>query len=224
MSIVEIKKLNMIFNKGSSKEFQALKEIDFSLKKGEFCILKGVSGSGKSTLLSLIGALLKPTSGEIRVFDKPISKMPDFHTSKFRREYIGFIFQHFNLFNELSVLENVQSALVPTKTPANLMSSRAVEVLKLVKLEHKKDGFTRDLSGGEKQRCAIARALINKPKLILADEPTANLDLENSKNIINILKTLNKSGESIIVATHDEIFEDMVENATIVNISEGRIV
>lgn len=220
---IEVEKLNLIFSPNTSREFHALKNITMSIKEGEFCILKGVSGSGKSTLLSVMGALLKPTSGKLEVFSNPVSKMPDFHASTFRREHLGFIFQNFNLFDEFTVLENVQTALIPTGTSVSHMKTRALELLSMVNLKDKKDTFARNLSGGEKQRCAIARALINNPKLILADEPTANLDKKNSENVIEILTKLNQQGTTILVATHDEIFEQMVPNLNVIHIKEGTL-
>lgn len=223
-NVIEIENLNLTFSPNTPQEFHALKNISLSVKEGEFCILKGVSGSGKSTLLSVMGALLKPTSGKLEVFSSPISKMPDFHASTFRREHLGFIFQNFNLFDEFTVLENVQTALVPTNIPVVHMQDRALELLSMVNLENKKYTIARNLSGGEKQRCAIARALINNPKLILADEPTANLDRKNSENVIEILTKLNSEGTTVLVATHDEIFEQMVPNLKVIHIKEGAVV
>ena len=223
-NVIEIENLNLTFSPNTPQEFHALKNISLSVKEGEFCILKGVSGSGKSTLLSVMGALLKPTSGKLEVFSSPISKMPDFHASTFRREHLGFIFQNFNLFDEFTVLENVQTALVPTNAPVAHMQTRALALLSMVNLEKKKDTTARNLSGGEKQRCAIARALINNPKLILADEPTANLDRKNSENVIEILTKLNSEGTTVLVATHDEIFEQMVPNLKVIHIKEGAVV
>lgn len=223
-NVIEIENLNLTFSPNTPQEFHALKNISLSVKEGEFCILKGVSGSGKSTLLSVMGALLKPTSGKLEVFSSPVSKMPDFHASTFRREHLGFIFQNFNLFDEFTVLENVQTALVPTNTPVAHMQTRALELLSMVNLEKKKDTTARNLSGGEKQRCAIARALINNPKLILADEPTANLDRKNSENVIEILTKLNSQGTTVLVATHDEIFEQMIPDLKVIHIKEGAIV
>ncbi len=223
-NVIEIENLNLTFSPNTPQEFHALKNISLSVKEGEFCILKGVSGSGKSTLLSVMGALLKPTSGKLEVFSSPISKMPDFHASTFRREHLGFIFQNFNLFDEFTVLENVQTALVPTNIPVVHMQDRALELLSMVNLENKKYTIARNLSGGEKQRCAIARALINNPKLILADEPTANLDRKNSENVIEILTKLNSQGTTVLVATHDEIFEQMIPDLKVIHIKEGAIV
>ncbi|MDD2400329.1 MAG: ABC transporter ATP-binding protein [Sulfurovum sp.] len=223
-NVIEIENLNLTFSPNTPQEFHALKNISLSVKEGEFCILKGVSGSGKSTLLSVMGALLKPTSGKLEVFSSPVSKMPDFHASTFRREHLGFIFQNFNLFDEFTVLENVQTALVPTNAPVAHMQTRALALLSMVNLEKKKDTTARNLSGGEKQRCAIARALINNPKLILADEPTANLDRKNSENVIEILTKLNSQGTTVLVATHDEIFEQMIPDLKVIHIKEGAIV
>ncbi len=220
MNIIHIEKLNLCFNKSKSKEFCALKDIDLQIKKGEFCILKGVSGSGKSTLLAVIAALIKPSSGKIEVDKKPISKMPDFHRSNFRQNYIGFVFQNFNLFEELTVYENVKIPLIPTKNENKDIKN----LLDKLGLKDKQNSYVKELSGGEKQRVAIARALVNEPKLILADEPTANLDRQNSLNIIQMLKDLHKEGKTIIVATHDDIFQNQVDTARIISLEDGKIV
>ncbi len=218
-NIVDIQNLDLYFDKNTNKEFYALKDINLQVKKGEFCILKGVSGSGKSTLLSLIAALIKPTKGKIEVCSFPISKMPDFHRSEFRQNYVGVIFQNFNLFENLSLLENMQIPLIPLKNKEANIS----ELLKILNLEDKKNSFVKTLSGGEKQRLAIARALINDPDLILADEPTANLDKKNSLILIDILKSLQEKGKTIIVSTHDDIFTQELKDIKLINIEDGKI-
>ncbi len=218
-NIINIENLDLYFNKDTNKEFYALKNINLQIQKGEFCILKGVSGSGKSTLLSILGALIKPTSGKVEVCSQAISKMPDFHRSNFRQNFVGFVFQNFNLFENLSVFENIQIPLIPARNK----KADIEELLKILDLEDKINSFVKDLSGGEKQRVAIARALVNEPQLLLADEPTANLDKQNSLKVIEILRNLQKQGKTIIVATHDEIFEKEVQNARLIQIQDGKI-
>lgn len=207
--MIKIKNLNKIFYENTNKEFYALKDINLNIKKSSCVILKGVSGSGKSTLLSLIATLQKPTSGEIVVEDESIAKLPDFHASNFRARKIGFIFQSFNLFNELSVKDNISLPLIPLGFSQKQIDEKVINTLKLANILHKKDELVSNLSGGEKQRCAIARALVNDCEIILCDEPTANLDYENSKNFIEILKELKELKKTIIIATHDPIFDNL---------------
>ncbi|MDN5127915.1 ABC transporter ATP-binding protein [Aliarcobacter butzleri] len=207
--MIKIKNLNKIFYENTNKEFYALKDINLNIKKSSCVVLKGVSGSGKSTLLSLIATLQKPTSGEIVVENESIAKLPDFHASNFRARKIGFIFQSFNLFNELSVKDNISLPLIPLGFSQKQIDEKVINTLKLANILHKKDELVSNLSGGEKQRCAIARALVNDCEIILCDEPTANLDYENSKNFIEILKDLKELKKTIIIATHDPIFDNL---------------
>ncbi|MCR1816144.1 ABC transporter ATP-binding protein [Aliarcobacter butzleri] len=207
--MIKIKNLNKIFYENTNKEFYALKDINLNIKKSSCVVLKGVSGSGKSTLLSLIATLQKPTSGEIVVENESIAKLPDFHASNFRARRIGFIFQSFNLFNELSVKDNISLPLIPLGFSQKQIDEKVISTLKLANILHKKDELVSNLSGGEKQRCAIARALVNNCEIILCDEPTANLDYENSKNFIEILKELKELKKTIIIATHDPIFDNL---------------
>ncbi|MDN5106842.1 ABC transporter ATP-binding protein [Aliarcobacter butzleri] len=207
--MIKIKNLNKIFYENTNKEFYALKDINLNIKKSSCVVLKGVSGSGKSTLLSLIATLQKPTSGEIVVENESIAKLPDFHASNFRARKIGFIFQSFNLFNELSVKDNISLPLIPLGFSQKQIDEKVINTLKLANILHKKDELVSNLSGGEKQRCAIARALVNDCEIILCDEPTANLDYENSKNFIEIIKELKELKKTIIIATHDPIFDNL---------------
>lgn len=207
--MIKIKNLNKIFYESTNKEFYALKNINLNIKKSSCIVLKGISGSGKSTLLSILATLQKPTSGEILVENESIAKLPDFHASNFRARKIGFIFQSFNLFNELNVKDNVSIPLIPLGFSQKQIDEKVENTLKLVNILHKKDELVSNLSGGEKQRCAIARALINDCEIILCDEPTANLDLVNSKIFIEILRELKQLKKTIIVATHDPIFDNL---------------
>ncbi len=222
--MIKIKNLNLTFDPNSQKEFKALKDINLSIEKNELTIIKGVSGSGKSTLLSLICALLKPTSGEIIVDAHNIAKLPEHHASKFRAENIGFIFQSFNLFDSLSVSENVSLALIPLGFSPSEISKKTKTAMRLANIDHKENQNVKNLSGGEKQRCAIARALANEPKIILCDEPTANLDHANSLNFIQSIKTLKNSGKTIIIATHDPLFDKISFADKIINIKDGEII
>ena len=221
--MIKITKLNKIFNENTKKEFHALKDINIEIKTSSCVILKGVSGSGKSTLLSIIGTLLKPTSGEIKIDDESIAKLPDLHASNFRAKKLGFIFQSYNLFNELNVKDNISIPLIPLGFSQKQIDIMSLVALKLANIEHKKDELVYNLSGGEKQRCAIARALVNNPDIILCDEPTANLDHDNSINFIQSLRELKKLNKTIIVATHDPIFEKLDFVDEIINIKNGMI-
>ena len=204
--MIKITNLNKIFHENTKREFHALKNINLELNDSTCTILKGGSGSGKSTLLSIISTMQKPTSGEVYYKDELISKFPDIHSSNFRAKNIGFIFQFFNLFNEFSVKDNISIPLIPLGFSQKDIDKKVEESLKLANIFHKKDELVLNLSGGEKQRCAIARALVNNAELILCDEPTAALDLKNSQNFINIIKELKALGKTIIIASHDPIF------------------
>jgi len=184
----------------------AVNNVSLEIPTGAFATIIGKSGSGKSTLLSLLGALDKPSSGSILVDNMELSKMGDSKLIKYRREKIGFVFQNYNLIPNLSALENVMIPMEFIKTPLLSQKKRAGALLKQVGLDlskqHRKPG---KLSGGEQQRVAIARALANKPKLILADEPTGNLDSSTGRIIVDLLKKLAKSEDTtIVVVTHDE--------------------
>lgn len=221
--MIEVKNLNKIFNENRKNEFHALKDINLSIQTNSCVILKGISGSGKSTLLSILGLLSKPTNGEVIIHEESIAKLPDIHASNFRANKIGFIFQSYNLFNELNVEQNISIPLVPLNLSNSEFKNKVQTALKLANIEHKKDELVYNLSGGEKQRCAIARALVNNPDIILCDEPTANLDLENSKKFIEVLKELKNLNKTIIVATHDPIFEELDFIDEIINIKDGKI-
>ena len=221
--MIKITKLNKIFNENTKKEFHALKDINIDIKTSSCVILKGVSGSGKSTLLSIIGTLLKPTSGDIKIDDESIAKLPDLHASNFRAKKLGFIFQSYNLFNELNVKDNVSIPLIPLGYSQKRIDDMSKTALTLANIEHKKDELVYNLSGGEKQRCAIARALVNNPDIILCDEPTANLDHDNSMKFIESLREFKKLNKTIIVATHDPIFEELDFVDEIINIKNGMI-
>lgn len=210
--MIEIKNLEKTFKKEI-----ALKKADFKIKKSEFVALVGPSGSGKSTLLQLIGGLDKPTKGEIKVEGEKINCYTDKELAAYRNQKIGFIFQEFHLEQHLTVLENI---LLPTyfgKTqPAN-----PDKLLAEVELINKKNAKALTLSGGQKQRIAIARALINKPKIILADEPTGNLDAETGNKIIKLLKKIHKAHKTtFLIATHDEKIAKIADR--IIKIKDGQ--
>jgi len=221
--MLKIKQISKIY-KNKNKTFTALDNISFEVKKNELVLLKGASGSGKSTLLSIISGISKPTSGTVFINEQEITKLPDSFASKFRNESIGFIFQKFNLIEDLSVFDNVASILIPQNLTKSEVEQKVLKSLKLAKIGHKSNVLVKKLSGGEQQRVAIARALVNEANLILADEPTANLDLTLTKNFIEILTELKKIGKTIILATHEEIFFDLEIVDKIIELKNGKVI
>ncbi|MDO9550582.1 MAG: ABC transporter ATP-binding protein [Methanoregula sp.] len=184
-----------------SGDVTALNHISFEVQRGEFISIMGPSGSGKSTLLTLMGCLDKPTSGNISMSGVPIRDMSDMELTSLRRDRIGFIFQYFNLFPLLNIIENVS---FPQMLKAGVNEARAREVLRAVQLDEKLYTHTpMELSGGQQQRVAVARALINVPDILLCDEPTGNLDSKTGASIMELMTELNKNGATIIVVTHD---------------------
>ncbi len=204
--MIELNNITKIYEVNKNNKVTALSEINLKIDEGELIVLKGSSGSGKSTILSLIAALSKPTNGEVIVDGKKISKLPDNFASVYRRDNIGFIFQKYNLIPTLSVEENILLPLVPLNPDAKVLSQKLEVVMNKFHIEHKKDAIVKNLSGGEQQRVAIARANVNNPKIIIADEPTANLDEKLSLHFIEILRELKALGKTIVVATHDPLF------------------
>jgi len=202
----------------------AVEDINLSFKKGEIIVLKGASGSGKSTILSLIAALSKPTSGEVVVDGKKISKLSDDFATLYRRENIGFIFQKYNLIPNLSVADNIIAPLVPINLDEDEVQKKLTTVMDMFDISHKQDVKVRNLSGGEQQRVAIARANVNNPKIIIADEPTANLDEKLSLRFIEILRELQKLGKTIVIATHDPLFFDLDLVDREIEVHNGKVV
>lgn len=202
--MLKVEKISKVFNSGDTK-VNAVKDVTFTVPEGQFASIIGPSGSGKSTLLSILGALEKPTSGSIEVDDKDITKLHDHALIKYRGQKIGFIFQNYNLVPNLTAIENVMLPMEFAKVPKKERLERAKQLLTQVGLaddqQQRKPGR---LSGGQQQRVAIARALANKPKLILADEPTGNLDSQTGKMIFDLLHNLAKTEQTTILAvTHD---------------------
>jgi len=206
-----------------SFDYDLFSDVSLDLFAGESIAIIGVSGSGKSTLLAIISAMDKPSSGEVLIDADPISKLPDLHASHFRAKRMGFIFQHFNLLEALSVKENLLAVLIPTGLPAAQMEHQIFQSMTHAQISHKADQIVRDLSGGEKQRCAIARALVNDPDMLFCDEPTANLDHANSLYFIELLKKLRAQGKTIIIATHDPLFESSHIQDRLFHMHEGQV-
>ncbi len=221
--MIELKNITKIYDLNKNDQVTALKNINLSINEGELIVLKGSSGSGKSTILSLIAALNKPTSGEVIVDSKKISKLPDNFASIYRRDNIGFIFQKYNLIADISVKENILLPLIPLNPDTSELDEKLNSVMEKFKISHKKENLVKNLSGGEQQRVAIARANVNNPKIIIADEPTANLDKKLSLHFIEILKELKTAGKTIVVATHDPLFFDLDFVDREIEVSNGTI-
>ncbi|WP_419769238.1 MAG: ABC transporter ATP-binding protein [Candidatus Marinarcus sp.] len=222
--MIVLNDLTKIYTPNKYTQITAIQNINLQVNQGEMVLLKGASGSGKSTILSLIAGLSKPTSGEVIVHDQHISKLPDDFASTFRQTYIGFIFQKYNLIPNLTVQENILLPLVPQNLETNEAKALLHEVMTHFKIEHKKDEMVKNLSGGEQQRVAIARSQINHPKIVIADEPTANLDKALSLHFIDTLKELKSQGKTIIVATHDPLFFNLDFCDRTIELSNGEII
>ena len=221
--MIELKNITKKYDINKNNIVTALDGINLTINEGELVVLKGASGSGKSSVLSLIAALSKPTSGEVIVDGKRVSKLPDNFASDFRRDNVGFIFQKYNLINTLSAKENIILPLIPMNLHVDIIEEKLKRVSKMFHIEHKEDILVKNLSGGEQQRVAIARSNINEPKIILADEPTANLDEKLSLRFIDILKELKAQGKTIVVATHDPLFFNLDIVDTEIEIHQGII-
>lgn len=195
-----VKNITKIYKRGAETVY-ALKDISFDVKAGDFLAITGPSGSGKTTLLHIIGCLDRPSTGEIYIDEKSVTKMTDKELDRIRREKIGFVFQQFYLLPELTVIENISLPLLFCNKEPN--KEYLDELLNMLGIYHRKNHKPKELSGGEMQRVAIGRALINKPELILADEPTANLDSHNSLKIYDLLQLLVEKSITVIVVTHN---------------------
>jgi len=220
--MIKIHNIAKTYNKGTTK-VEALKGVSFSIENGEMVALMGASGSGKSTLLSLIGGLDKCDSGSISIDEENISALNAQKLADFRRDKIGFIFQQFNLIPTLSVIENIMLPLLPIKMEKAKCYRAAMEVMEKVGLDTREKHLPGELSGGEQQRVAIARALINKPEIILADEPTGDLDSKTGEKILDLLMTLNKKEKvTIIIATHDNKIAEKAKRKIV--LKDGEVV
>ena len=205
--IIEIKKLGKVFLTEDVKT-HALFNVDLSIRKGEFVALTGPSGSGKSTLLSIIGLLEDQTSGEYLFKGHDVKHIGSNERSHLRNRELGFIFQDFNLLDELTVLENVKLPLRYRGVKRSEMNSKALSVLQKLDILSRKDHYPAQLSGGQQQRVAICRAIVGEPSILLADEPTGNLDSKNGEAVMNTLKLLNQQGTTVCMVTHEEKYAE----------------
>lgn len=221
-AIIKVKALTKTYNSGKSNVVHALHGVDLSINKGDFVALVGPSGSGKSTMMHLLGLLQTPTSGEIIIDGENMSRIAKRRYPRIRAEKIGFVFQGFNLIDTLSAKENVVLAGQYAGLSRRRAGEKAEKVLKTLGLAERMSHRPNELSGGQQQRVAIARALVNEPAVILADEPTGELDTKNSDDIVQILRELSKKGQTIVIVTHNL---DVAKKADrIVKVSDGRIV
>ena len=219
-ALVEVKDICKVYNPGEN-EVRALDHVSLSIEKGEFVAIIGQSGSGKSTLMNMLGCLDVPTSGKYYLNGRDVSTLTDDEQSDIRNREIGFILQGFNLISNLTAQENVELPLIYRGVPKKERDRLAVESLKIVGLSHRMDHKPNEMSGGQQQRVAIARAIAAKPPVILADEPTGNLDSASSKEILQILKELYKGGRTVILITHDNGIAAQAKR--VIRILDGRI-
>ena len=215
-NIIKAGDLTKFYNKGKANEALAVNGVSVSIERGDFAVLNGPSGSGKTTLLSLIGCMTRPTSGSITVEDRDISHLPERFLTDIRRKTFGFIFQQFHLIQGMSVIENVMVPLYPTDIDVKTLRKKAEGILEGLGMSKRRDFPVQGLSGGEQQRTAIARALINDPEIVLADEPTAHLDTALSRDYMGVMKGLWDKGKTVIIASHDPIvFENEFVTLTV---------
>jgi len=203
-------------------ETTALNQVNFEVKQGEFVAVMGPSGCGKSTLLNILGLLDNPSDGGYYFLDTEVSKHSEKQRARLRKENIGFVFQNFNLIDELNVYENVELPLIYLGMKSSERKNRVGEVLEYMKILHRKKHFPLQLSGGQQQRVAVARAVVANPKLILADEPTGNLDSAHGEEVMNMLEELNQKGTTLIIVTHSQ--RDAEYASRIVRLFDGQII
>lgn len=199
----------------------SLDKINLTVREGEFLAVMGPSGCGKSTLLNILGLIDNPSSGEFYFLGKEVSNYTERQRAELRKQNVGFIFQSFNLIDELTVQENIELPLLYQKLSATERKKRAIEVMEKLQIAHRAKHFPQQLSGGQQQRVAVARAVITQPKLILADEPTGNLDSRNGDEVMDIIKSLNALGTTVIMVTHSPEHAQHAER--VVNLFDGKL-
>jgi len=219
--MIQTKALQKVYRTDEVKT-TALNEVDIQIKGGEFVSIMGPSGCGKSTLLNILGLIDSPDGGEYHFLDHEVSKYSERQRSKLRKENIGVIFQSFNLIDELTVFENVELPLIYTKVGTRERKKRVEAELEKLNMMHRAKHFPQQLSGGQQQRVAVARAIINNPKIILADEPTGNLDSSNGNDVMKTLVHLNEEGATIIMVTHSQYCAEFGDR--IISLLDGQVV
>ena len=222
--MIELVNIKKAFNQKRPNEYWALHDISLSLETGKVTALRGPSGSGKTTLLTIIGCLSRPTSGRVFFQGEDISALPERFLTELRRRSFGFIFQQFNLIKGLSAVENIILPAFPTGRPRAELIAAANELLARLQLGHRAQAKVEWLSGGEQQRVAIARALINDPEVIIADEPTANLDTALSREFMTILESFTASGKTVLLTSHDPLVVDSSAVHRVIGMRDGRLI
>lgn len=222
--MIELQNIRKVFNEGRPNEYIALHDLSFTIAAHKVTALTGPSGSGKTTLLSLLGCMARPTAGRIVLEGREITSLPERFLTDIRRKTFGFIFQQFNLVNGISVIENVMLPAYTTGEPFSALKQRALDLLELFNLAHKAAAKVEWLSGGEAQRTAIARALINLPEVIIADEPTAHLDTGLSQEFMDIMRKFKTQGKTILIASHDPLVHESEIVDRVVRMRDGRII
>ncbi len=221
MSLIKIHNLSKTYESGE-EDVLALVDLTLNIERGEFISVTGPSGSGKSTLLTILGGLNHPTKGEVVVDEIPIYQLPIEKLADFRREYLGFIFQSFQLIPYLTVIENVMLPLAITEKSNREQLKIAEEILERMRLKGKGKRLPDQLSGGEQERVAIARALVNSPPILLADEPTGNLDSKTGREVMELFKSLNGEGQTIVMVTHNS--ENVTYSSRSIHLRDGEVV
>lgn len=219
--MIEVKNLSKVF-RTEEIETTALNNVSFSIEKGEFVAIMGPSGCGKSTLLNVLGLLDNPSGGSYQLLGNEVASLRERERTNYRKGNIGFVFQSFNLIDELNVYENVELPLKYLNISSSERKRRVTEMLKRMNISHRAKHYPQQLSGGQQQRVAIARAVVANPQLILADEPTGNLDSRNGKEVMDLLCDLNKEGTTIVMVTHSQ--RDASVAQRIINLFDGQIV
>lgn len=222
--MLELANIRKVFNQGQHNEYWALKGIDLDIPPARVSVLKGPSGSGKTTLLTILGCLARPTEGRVRLNGEDISGLPERFLTEIRRRTFGFIFQQFNLIRGLSAIENIILPGYPGGTPRAQLLARAEALLAELQLAHRRDAKVEWLSGGEQQRVAICRALINDPEVLIADEPTANLDSTLSAEFLAILRRLAEAGRTVILTSHDPLVVESEVVDRVYSLRDGRLI
>ena len=222
--MLELANIRKVFNQGQHNEYWALKGIDLEIPPARVNVLKGPSGSGKTTLLTILGCLARPTEGRVRLNGEDISGLPERFLTEIRRRTFGFIFQQFNLVRGLSAIENIILPGYPTGTPRARLVERAEALLADMQLSHRRDAKVEWLSGGEQQRMAICRALINDPEILVADEPTANLDSKLSTEFLAILRRLAEAGRTVILTSHDPLVVESEVVDRVYSLRDGQLI
>lgn len=219
--LINLEKLVKVY-RTEDVETIALNEIDVVIRQGEFVSIMGPSGCGKSTLLNVIGMIDSPSEGTYHFLDQEVGQLPERRRSVIRKNNLGFVFQSFNLIDELTVYENVELPMLYTNTPSGERKQRVERLLEEMKMMHRRNHFPQQLSGGQQQRVAVARAIINNPKLILADEPTGNLDSANGDDVMRLLSELNATGTTIVMVTHSQYCAEFGNR--VVRMLDGQVV